>query len=206
MTFSIADFGAQSEDEDPDRALFDEDDGGAPVEDGQSGGANTKGSINQGRQGDGNVRVAPEDQVAPADRPELSEEQQPTGAQEEGFPCRLLITISKPNKGALVIEAMTQDGDTIINDLAHFPTKEAAEAATAGKEKEPSGAYTGPPFGNLDEDLQILTERYLEERGINTSLALFVPEFIDFKEQREYVNWLESKLLHFVERNQLTTL
>jgi hypothetical protein len=25
--------------------------------------------------------------------------------------------------------------------------------------------YTGPPFGNLDEDLQVLLERYLDERG-----------------------------------------
>jgi complement component 1 Q subcomponent-binding protein len=52
--------------------------------------------------------------------------------------------------------------------------------------------YAGPPFGNLDEDLQVLFERYLDERGINTSLALFVPDYIDFKEQKEYLSWLEN--------------
>lgn len=39
-----------------------------------------------------------------------------------------------------------------------------------------------------------MLERYLEERGINTALALWVPEYIDFKEQREYLDWLSSKL------------
>jgi len=45
----------------------------------------------------------------------------------------------------------------------------------------------------LDEDLQLLLERYLDERGINTALALFVPDYVDFKEQREYLSWLSSK-------------
>ena len=32
----------------------------------------------------------------------------------------------------------------------------------------------------------------LDERGINTQLAIFVPDYIDFKEQREYLGWLEN--------------
>ena len=38
-----------------------------------------------------------------------------------------------------------------------------------------------------------MLERYLDERGINTELALWVPEYIDFKEQREYIDWLSSR-------------
>jgi complement component 1 Q subcomponent-binding protein len=53
--------------------------------------------------------------------------------------------------------------------------------------------YAGPPFGNLDSDLQAMLERYLDERGINAQLATFVPDYIDYKEQREYVQWLESE-------------
>jgi complement component 1 Q subcomponent-binding protein len=59
--------------------------------------------------------------------------------------------------------------------------------------------YTGPPFNNLDEDLQILLEKYLEERGINTRLALFIPDYIDHKEQKEYIRWLNSTLLLDIE-------
>ena len=55
-----------------------------------------------------------------------------------------------------------------------------------------SNLQQGPPFSNLDEDLQILLEKYLEERGINTRLALFIPDYIDHKEQKEYIKWLNS--------------
>ena len=51
-----------------DEALMDEDDEMGTA---QSGGANTKGAVNQGRTSAGNIKVAPEDSVAPADREEL---------------------------------------------------------------------------------------------------------------------------------------
>ena len=41
----------------------------------QSGGANTKGAINQGNSADGNFKIAPEDNVAPADREGLRDEE-----------------------------------------------------------------------------------------------------------------------------------
>lgn len=41
-------------------------------------------------------------------------------------------------------------------------------------------------------------EQYLDVRGINTALALFVPEYIDVKEQREYLGWL-GRVKEFVE-------
>lgn len=66
VRFSIADFPAPYSEEDADEALLDEEDFDA-----QSGGANTKGAVNQGRTSGGNVKIAPEDSVAPADRDEL---------------------------------------------------------------------------------------------------------------------------------------
>ena len=59
----------------------------------------------------------------------------------------------------------------------------------------------------LDESVQAQFESYLEERGIATDLALFIPNFAEFKEQRgtydehilsiahtsiEYCSWLEN--------------
>lgn len=58
--------------------------------------------------------------------------------------------------------------------------------------------YTGPPFQQLDEDVQSLFEQYLDARGINTALALFVPDYIDVKEQKEYTAWL-SRVKEFVD-------
>ncbi len=187
-------------DQDPDqysedKALYDEDSEDLPTE-GQSGGAQSKGTINQGRTKGGNINVAPEDGLAPADRPELADDESPEseeGEQEPSFPARVNVTIEKPGRGAVQIETIAQDGMIAIDNVYFFPEAELADAKTAEKDWVRRGMYTGPPFGNLDEDLQVLLERYLDERGVNTALALFVPDYIDFKEQREYLKWLSSK-------------
>lgn len=73
MSFSIADFNSQMmPEEEADEAYLDEED---EIETGQSGGGNTKGAINQGRTSGGNIKVAPEDSIAPADREELRNEE-----------------------------------------------------------------------------------------------------------------------------------
>ena len=80
----------------------------------------------------------------------------------------------------------------VIDNVFYHKNTKLATAQTAEADWERRGVYAGPPFGNLDEDLQTLMERYLDERGINTSLAIFVPEYIDYKEQKEYLSWLAS--------------
>lgn len=81
----------------------------------------------------------------------------------------------------------------LIENVHYHQSAELATAQSAEADWERRGHYVGPPFGNLDEDLQVLLERYLDERGINTALALFVPDYIDYKEQKEYMAWLNSK-------------
>ncbi|KAF2738217.1 regulatory protein-like protein suaprga1 [Polyplosphaeria fusca] len=197
VTFTTADLNNQvpNADEAEDSAMYDNevDD---MIGDHQSGGANTKGAINQGKTSDGNVRVAPEDSVAPADREDLADEYDE--GQQQGFPARTSIRIERPGKGALAIEAVVQDGDFLIEDILYFPQAELADPQTAEQDWQRRSMYTGPPFGNLDEDLQILLEKYLEERGINTRMALFIPDYIDQKEQKEYTRWLNN-VKNFVE-------
>lgn len=91
------------------------------------------------------------------------------------------------------IESVAQDGMINIENVSYFKNRELADGKTAELDWAKRYLYAGPPFGNLDEDLQVLLERYLEERGIDTALALFVPDYVDFKEQREYLSWLSSK-------------
>jgi complement component 1 Q subcomponent-binding protein, mitochondrial len=83
----------------------------------------------------------------------------------------------------------------VIDNVYYFQSAELADVKNAEKDWQRRGMYTGPPFGNLDEDLQVLLERYLDERGVNTALALFIPDYIDYKEQKEYISWLSSKSL-----------
>lgn len=176
-----------------DPALYDEESSVDEIMGAQSGGANTKGAINQGRTQGGNVRVAPEDSVAPADRPELMEDEldEPAGGQD--FPASVNVRIVRASKGALAVEAIAQSGEFHVQDVAWYPTPELAEAQTAEQDYERQGLYRGAPFGTLDENLQVLFDRYLEERGVNTAMANFIQNYINYKEQKEYVNWLQSK-------------
>ena len=47
-------------------------------------------------------------------------------------------------------------------------------------------------FSNLDESLQAEFEGFLEERGIDSGLALFCVDLVEYKEQREYMRWLDQ--------------
>jgi complement component 1 Q subcomponent-binding protein len=111
---------------------------------------------------------------------------------ELSFPMRLYVTITKPNTGVLHIQTLAQDGFIQVEDVHYFEDTSLADAQTAEKDWKRRGIYSGPPFENLDTDLQLLLERYLEERGINSALATFVPDYAELKEQKEYVAWLGS--------------
>ncbi|KAL2835043.1 mitochondrial glycoprotein [Aspergillus cavernicola] len=175
LTFTVADLQNLSETDDFDDAGLTDDldfQGHEPV--------------NRGR--NGNIAQHPEDRLAPADR-ELDDADRDL---EPSFPARVNVTIEKPGNGALLIQTLAQDGLFQVEEVSFFTKPELAHAQTAEKDWARQSLYAGPPFENLDEDLQSYIERYLEERGINTELANMIPDYIQVKEQREYVRWLEN--------------
>ncbi|KAI9772039.1 MAG: hypothetical protein M1840_001327 [Geoglossum simile] len=201
VVFSIADLNTL--DSDPDRfddpSLYDEEDAG--VEDGQSSGTQSKSTAGVSRTRGGNTNVSSEAKVAPTDRPEPADEEEASSLSEDqnpSFPARVNVIVDKAGRGALQIETVVQDGMVVIDNVYYFPLAELADVKNAEGDWQRRGMYTGPPFGNLDEDLQVLLERYLDERGVNTALALFIPDYIDYKEQKEYISWL-SNVKKFVE-------
>lgn len=143
--------------------------------------------INQGP-GQGGVTQHPEDRIAPSDRDMDAE-------SEADFPARVNITVEKAGSGAILFQTYVQNGFFQIEDISYFNKPDLAHAQTAEKDWVRQSVYAGPPFGNLDEGLQNFLDRYLEERGINAELATMIPDYIQVKEQKEYVSWLESKLL-----------
>ena len=173
--------------------MYDEDETSAM----QQGGAQSKGTINQGRTKGGNINVAPEDKVAPADREELADDESPDAvASNPSWAAHLHITIEKDGvPGALQIEAVIRDGDVATENVHYFANKDLADVKTAEGEWTRRNVYTGPAFMNLDEELQMLVDRYIQERGVDTALAVWVPDYVDYKEQREYVGWLGGKSL-----------
>ncbi|PWN48720.1 mitochondrial glyco protein [Violaceomyces palustris] len=120
----------------------------------------------------------------------------PESTEEDGqvpsFPVRCAITISKSNKGALTIDAQAQDGDFTIENISFYKDAKLATELTAEADWARRGLYIGPQFETLDEEVQTHFESYLIERGIDSNLALFIPNFGEYKEQKEYCSWLEN--------------
>ncbi|KIW11463.1 hypothetical protein PV08_10763 [Exophiala spinifera] len=148
-----------------------------------------KATINQSGVRGGKVDVMPEDSIAPADR-----DAEDTGLPDEtpAYPINLTITITKPSKRAIEIRAVAQEGTIELDSISIFPKESLLEAQTPKDAQEARSLYAGPTVGNLDPDLQAMLEKYLEERGIDVDFANFLPKYIDYKEQREYVQWLDD--------------
>ncbi|KAH7029062.1 mitochondrial glycoprotein [Microdochium trichocladiopsis] len=137
-----------------------------------------------------------DEDLPPHEREAIEAEEGAEGEGEEGetpIPCRLNVVVEKgAGKGCLNIEAIAQDGQIMVENFYYFKDPKIAHSADADAAHAAQDVYPGPPFGSLDQDLQDLMERYLEERGVNQALALFVPDYMDVKEQREYQAWLKD--------------
>ncbi|KAJ4249405.1 Mitochondrial acidic protein mam33 [Fusarium torreyae] len=125
---------------------------------------------------------------------ELEEDLEEDIEDENAAPINLSIVVEKPGKapGALNIDATAQDGNIVVENLFYYSDAKVAKVESPEAAQKRADVYPGPPFGSLDDDLQVLMERFLEERGITQALAVFVPDYVDVKEQREYTRWLSN--------------
>ncbi|CEI97241.1 hypothetical protein G6F70_004400 [Rhizopus microsporus] len=120
---------------------------------------------------------------------------EPGNEEEEeivSFPVRASVTIEKDGQGAVTIDTVAQDGEIVIESVMYYKDNKLANEQSAEADWQRRGLYIGPQFSELDENLQQLYERYLEERGINSALANFLPDYIEYKEQKEYIQWLDN--------------
>ncbi|CAH0019123.1 unnamed protein product [Clonostachys rhizophaga] len=138
-----------------------------------------------GKQASGSSRAAPEEDLEGEEEDDI---------EDAAAPINLSIVIEKPGKtsAALNIDATAQDGAIVVDNLFYYEDAKVARVDKPEDAQARADVYPGPPFGSLDEDLQVLMERFLEERGITQTLAVFVPDYVDVKEQREYLRWLNN--------------
>ncbi|CAL5444189.1 unnamed protein product [Camellia sinensis] len=54
----------------------------------------------------------------------------------------------------------------------------------------PYNAYMGPGFKELDDELQDLLYDFLEARGINDDLAVFLHGYMNNKDKTEFIRWM----------------
>ncbi|KAJ1970927.1 Mitochondrial acidic protein mam33 [Dimargaris xerosporica] len=136
---------------------------------------------------------------------QLAEEGEKIGENEEEpefekpeYPVRFNVTIEKPNQAALSFDLTAESGDYGVDRISVLQNGKIAKQQTAEADYQRRGYYLGPSFGFLDEDLKVGLERFLEERGIDSELSLFIPDYIEYKEQKEYINWL-NHVKRFIE-------
>uniref|UniRef100_A0A0W0FR17 Mitochondrial glyco protein n=1 Tax=Moniliophthora roreri TaxID=221103 RepID=A0A0W0FR17_MONRR len=87
---------------------------------------------------------------------------------------------------------LTQEGGFIVDNVTYYRDTKLATELSAEADWKRRGIYLGPQFETLDVGLQEEIERWLNERGVNESIATFIPEYAEWKEQSEYVKWLEG--------------
>jgi complement component 1 Q subcomponent-binding protein, mitochondrial len=152
-----------------------------------------KRTINQAGTSGGKVDVVAEDSIAPSDRDGTGVLSDDEDIVPTAFPLNLHITITKPGDKAILVRAAARDGQVVVEHINYFPQTKLIDPANPEDSTEARSLYAGPPFENLDTDLQMMFENYLEERGVNAELATMVADYVTWKEQREYVDWLRSK-------------
>ncbi|KAJ3416822.1 Mitochondrial acidic protein mam33 [Chytridiales sp. JEL 0842] len=128
------------------------------------------------------------------DQSEFDEAEEEESA-EKGFPVNMTILIEKKvgneDAGSLEISATLQDQSFFIDSVSFSENSSIMVDQTAEGDWQRRGRYGGPVFQDLDEGLQELFHDFLAERGFDAALADFIPSYIEFKEQAEYIEWLK---------------
>lgn len=89
--------------------------------------------------------------------------------------------------------SVTMDGESFfIENVSYGKDVAVMMGTTAEADWARRGAYGGPVFQDLDEELQNKFHEFLEERGFTSDLANFIRPYVEFKEQKEYMGWLDS--------------
>lgn len=116
----------------------------------------------------------------------------PEQPEQPQFPIRISVSITKPTGGAIMMDAFVQDGELSIDNIAYYKDKEMATRIDADADFQRRGFYLGPQFDTLDDAVQNQWHQFWAERGIDANMALFIPNYAEYKEQREYCSWLAN--------------
>ncbi|KAJ3570720.1 hypothetical protein NP233_g4212 [Leucocoprinus birnbaumii] len=137
--------------------------------------------------------------IGPAEDEFVGEEGEEEEADQAVYPVRTSMTITKTDgPGALCIDTIVQEGQFLVDNISYYEDAKVGTELSAEADWKRRGLYIGPQFETLDVSLQDEFDAFLKERGINETLAHFIPQFAEYKEQKEYVKWL-GKVKSFID-------
>ncbi|KAJ7445162.1 regulatory protein suaprga1 [Mycena galericulata] len=106
---------------------------------------------------------------------------------------RVAVSIAKSgHPGALSVDLYCSEGTIQPATVGFYKSAKIGQELSIESDFARRTLYVGPPFEMLDMNLQENFERFLQDRGIDADLALFVNDYALYKEQKEYVQWLEN--------------
>ncbi|KAK1306575.1 Uncharacterized protein QJS10_CPA10g00059 [Acorus calamus] len=94
----------------------------------------------------------------------------------------IILKIHKKTGTLLEFNCTARSNEITIDQLTMKPD---------GEDSDDADVYR-PKFSDLDEKLQDSLYRYLEERGVQSSLFEFLREYMTNKDEREYLHWLKN--------------
>lgn len=105
-----------------------------------------------------------------------------------------VVVVKDGDQSSISLELLMnlQEGSFYVDSVTPFKTAQEALDQSADAEVKRELVYHGPPFSNLDEELQESLEVYLESRGVTEELASFIGAYSEFKENQEYIQWLNN--------------
>jgi len=106
---------------------------------------------------------------------------------EAAVPVRISVAITKAGQTLALTCVTTDDLEARIESLAVSPQPPGEDGAVT------TGNYQGPEFDELAEDLQnAFNDFLLDDVGMNQDVVSFISMFCDYKEQYEYVKFLDD--------------
>jgi hypothetical protein len=111
------------------------------------------------------------------------------GAVNTGSMSNLVLLVQK-GTSTLRFGLSIEDQELVLDTVGYY--KDGAVLKGPQAEAELKSYYSGPVISELDSHFVDQFLNYLEVRGVDDNLAVFVTEYAFWMEQQEYERWLEG--------------
>jgi len=112
---------------------------------------------------------------------------------------RYFTAVVEKGSEALFFDCSWTSAKLQIMRVTFCQTASAAHRLAVFGDEADFTAYEGPEVSDLSDTLSTLWYEYLNSRGVDASMGVFMTSYSKFKEQQEYVAWLDQ-ILKFVQR------
>ncbi|EMG47602.1 MAM33 Mitochondrial acidic protein MAM33 [Candida maltosa Xu316] len=125
---------------------------------------------------------------------EIAEDAEPEGFDQSFSVVRVLVENQEKNQGLLFDLFLGNAEPSFVTEAVSFQSDVSKLIARINESNDfvDKFAYEGPKFGDLEEEIQVGFEQYLDANGVNPQLAEFIVSYSEFKEEQEYRGWLDS--------------